>query len=277
VIVDSDQNRPQADGANPPPAASAAEPGQDFSSEPDFSGFQADVRESLLPRWLHLSLLWLLGLGAAAALVMAGMFVTQERKTDKTLELLAASSRGDLAAPVVPAVQPAAAIGQKKATDLVLLPSPAVAETPAAQAAAPATPASISPPETEVTSAVADTVPVAAPAKPKPVAKKKKPKPAQATALAQRGDSQTWQPERDESETWRPQRRESQEVQPEPRESQASQPERRERQRGSRQRGESITEKLNAAVAACRARPHAPGECNLRACDILGNSDPACR
>ena len=42
-------------------------------------------------------------------------------------------------------------------------------------------------------------------------------------------------------------------------------------------RAPSLTERLNAALAACRARPHAPGECNLRACDVAGKSDPACR
>lgn len=223
--MDSEQNRPQADGANPPPAGPAPGQGQgqDYAGEHDFSGFQPDVRESLLPRWLHLSLIWLLGLGAAAALVMAGMFVTQQRKTDQTLELLAATSRAELAAP---AMQVAASVGEKQASDLVLLPSPATAKAPADAGPRPA-------------AASADAAPVtrAAPAKPKQAAKKKKRKPRQATALAQRGESRTW-PAR---------------------------------------RGNSITEKLNAAVAACRARPHAPGECNLRACDILGSSDPACR
>lgn len=223
--MDSEQNRPQADGANPPPTGPAPGQGQDYAGEPDFSGFQPDVRESLLPRWLHLSLIWLLGLGAAAALVMAGMFVTQQRKTDQTLELLAATSRAELAAPAMPV---AASVGEKQATDLVLLPSHTTPKTPADADAGP-----------RPAAARADAAPVtrAAPAKPKQAAKKKKRKPRQATALAQRGESRTW-PAR---------------------------------------RGDSITEKLNAAVAACRARPHAPGECNLRACDILGSSDPACR
>ena len=241
--MDSDQNRPQADGANPPPAASAADHGQDFAGEPDFSGFQPDVRESPLPRWLHLSLLWLLGLGAAAALVMGGMFLTQQRKTDKTLELLAASSRGELpaSAPAAPAVPVAASAGEKKAADLVLLPTPASKQPPAAP------PAAVNPVQDATVPANAAPAPRTAPVKPKQVAKKKKPKPKQGTALAQRGESQSFKRERGESRTW------------------------------PRRRGDSITEKLNAAVAACRARPHAPGECNLRACDILGKSDPACR
>lgn len=243
--MDSDQNRPQAEGA--------PDQGQDFSGEPDFSGFQPEVRESPLPRWLHLSLIWLLGLGAAAALVMAGMFITQERKTDKTLELLAATSRGDLAAPVVPV---AASVVEKRASDLVLLPAPATAQVPADARAGPvprshvpaAPPARVNPSQAGANAETA-TPTRAAQARPKPVVKKKKPKPRQGTALAQRGESQSWQRERErgESRTW------------------------------PRRRGDSITEKLNAAVAACRARPHAPGECNLRACDILGSSDPACR
>ena len=227
--MDSDQNRPQADGANPPPAAPPPDPAPDFASEPDFSGFQPDVRESLLPRWLHLSLIWLLGLGGAAALVMAGMYVNQQRKTDKTLELLAASSRAGVAVPAVPAVlaTPAAApVVDKKPTDLVLLPEAAKTDTPP-KATEPA-------PTARVAAAPATR---AAPAKPKAIAKKKKPKRKERIAQAERGESRTW----------------------------------------PRRRGDSITEKLNAAVAACRARPHAPGECNLRACDILGSSDPACR
>lgn len=237
--MDSDQNRPQADGANLPPAGAGPDQGQDYAGEHDFAGFQPDVRESLLPRWLHLSLIGLLGLGVAAALVMAGMFVTQERKTDKTLELLAASSRGELAAPAVPV---AATVGEKQARDLVLLPTPATGQAPVDARPGPArqgtVPAAVHPGQA---AADADAVPAtrATQAKPRQVAKKKKPKRKQGTALAQR--------ERGESRTW------------------------------PRRRGDSITEKLNAAVAACRARPHAPGECNLRACDILGNTDPACR
>ena len=274
--MDSDRNRPQADGANPPPAAPAADPEQDFSVEPDFSGFQPDLRDSPLPRWLHLSLLWLLGLGAAAALVMAGMFVTQERKTDQTLELLAASSRGERAATAVPA---AVSLDEKKATDLVLLPRPATAGAPAEVAVAPVPKDAVATMPAE--SAVADIAPAAAeaPAKAKPAARKKKPKPArQTTALAQQDDSQSWQGERerDDSETWRRDRRDTQVSQRERDDNASSQRARAERRSQSR-RGESITEKLNAAVAACRARPHAPGECNLRACDILGKSDPACR
>ena len=216
--MDSDQNRPQADGVTPQPAA-----------EPDFSGFQADVRESLLPRWLYLALLWLLGLGAAAALAMGAMFVTQERETDKTLALLAANARADVAAPAALAAPAPAPSPQTKPTDLVFLSEPAKAATPS-PAAVPAKPA-------RAARAAAAPATRAAPAKSKAIAKKKKPKPKQATALARRDASRTW----------------------------------------PRQRGASITEKLNAAVAACRARPHAPGECNLRACDILGSSDPACR
>lgn len=235
--MESDQNRPQADGADP------SDPGQAFAAEPDFSRFKPGVRESLLPRWLQLSLLWILGLGAAAALVMAGMFVTQQRKTDKTLELLAVSSRS-MDVPVVT---------EKKSSDMVFL--PAAAQDGAASAnrantapgrtdaaplnASPAAPSaaarqralSAKPASARAASAKAS------PAKAKQIARKKKSKPKQATLLAQRGRTQTW----------------------------------------PRQRGDSITERLNAAVAACRARPHAPGECNLRACDILGSSDPACR
>ena len=237
--MDSDQNRPQADGANPPPAASTPDPAQDFANEPDFSGFQPDVRESLLPRWLHLSLFWVLGLGAAAALVMAGMFITQQRKTDKTLELLAASSRADLATPAVLAAPAAALVAERKPTDLVLLPEAAKTDTPPATRPGPLAQQAAAAPAGPAPKARAAVAPVtrAAPAKPKAVAKKKKPKRKEATVLARRGESRTW----------------------------------------PRRRGDSITEKLNAAVAACRARPHAPGECNLRACDILGSSDPACR
>lgn len=241
--MESDQNRPQADGADP------SEPGQAFAAEPDFSRFNPDVRESLLPRWLQLSMLWILGLGAAAALVMAGMFVTQQRKTDKTLELLAVSSRS-MDVPVIPAVAP---MTEKKPSDMVFLPAaeqagsasadranadPGRADDDAAtgsraapSAAAGQRASSAKPAPARAASAKAP------PAKTKQIARKKKPKAKQAAVLAQRGETQTW----------------------------------------PRQHGESITERLNAAVAACRARPHAPGECNLRACDILGSSDPACR
>ncbi|MCC6073443.1 hypothetical protein ACFSQU_00440 [Massilia sp. GCM10020059] len=235
--MESDQNRPQADGAGP------SDPGQAFAAEPDFSRFKPDVRESLLPRWLQLSLLWILGLGAAAALVMAGMFVTQQRKTDKTLELLAVSSRS-MDVPVAPAVAP---IVEKKPSDMVFLPAAEQVQAAsagrtneaagsadlAAVSASPAAPAAVARQRTSPAKAPAK----ASPAKAKQGAVKKKPKPRKSTALAQRGKTQTW----------------------------------------PRRRGDSITERLNAAVAACRARPHEPGECNLRACDILGSSDPACR
>lgn len=241
--MESDQNRPQADGAEP------SDLGQAFAAEPDFSRFKPDVRESLLPRWLQLSLLWILGLGAAAALVMAGMFVTQQRKTDKTLELLAVSSRS-MDVPVVPAVAP---MTEKKPSDMVFLPAaeqvdsasvdranaaPGRADEAATDGSRPAPSAAARQRASSAKPAPARAASAKAPqAKAKQTARTKKPKPKQATVLAQRGKTQTW----------------------------------------PRQRGESITERLNAAVAACRARPHAPGECNLRACDILGSSDPACR
>ena len=254
--MESDQNRPQADHAQRPPADTDAA----FAGEPDFSGFKPDVRESLLPRWLHMSLLWVLGLGAAAALAMGGIFVTQQRETDKTLELLAVSSRASVNAPAVPVTAPPP---EKKPTDLVFLQPAPQSERAAATPPARATPAAaVAPAVAPARAAVAATVkkratsPLAAkqgratrpgraaahiakaaPAKAKQIAKKKKPKRNNATVLAKRGETRTW----------------------------------------PRRRGDSITERLNAAVAACRARPHAPGDCNLRACDILGSSDPACR
>lgn len=234
----------------------AGEPGMDASlaveGEPDFSSFDRPVREPLLPRWLYVSLLSLLGVGAV---ILAGMFVTEERKTDKTMELLAANSRSAIDVPVVPAAAPPP---EKKPSDMVFLKDgsptkPAGADKQpdtALESAVPAPPpvaASRGKPKSDSRPAVArvaKAAPVkakpvakAAPAKAKPVAKKRKPQPKKATVLAQRGETQTW----------------------------------------PRKRGDSITERLNAAVAACRARPHAPGECNLRACDVLGSSDPACR
>lgn len=278
--MESDQNGPQADGVQRPPAGpapepgpghsgraefsgftderderahagrparAASDPGQAFGAEPDFARFQPDVRESLLPRWLHLSLLWILGLGAAAALVMAGMFVAQQRKADKTLELLAVSARS-VDVPVTPAVAP---LAEKKPGDMVFLPA-AAQPTQTAQPLQPAqlaqtgerradavaqlaSPAVAPPPAKPIPPKAASVK--ASPAKVKQIAKKKKPRAKKATAIAGRGKTQTW----------------------------------------PRRRGDSITERLNAAVAACRARPHAPGDCNLRACDILGSSDPACR
>ena len=236
--MESDQNGPQADDAQRPPAGPAPDPGQAFAAEPDFARFQTNVRESLLPRWLHLSLLWILGLGAAAALVMAGMFVAQQRKADKTLELLAVSARS-IDVPVTPAVAPPA---EKKPSDMVFLPAAAQpAQAPLARAQRADAVASVASPAvapTLVKPLPPKAVSVnASPAKAKQVAKKKNPRAKKATAVAQRGKTQTW----------------------------------------PRRRGDSITERLNAAVAACRARPHGPGDCNLRACDILGSSDPACR
>lgn len=251
-FMDERDERPHADR----PARPASDPGQAFGSEPDFARFQPNVRESLLPRWLHLSLLWILGLGAAAALVMAGMFVAQQRKADKTLELLAVSARS-MDVPVPPAVVP---LAEKKPGDMVFLPAAAQAAPPAqpaptAQPARSAQPAklpqagaqradavsqvaspAVAPPSAKPSPPKAASV-KAAPAKAKQIAKKKKARAKKATAIAGRGKTQTW----------------------------------------PRRRGDSITERLNAAVAACRARPHAPGDCNLRACDILGSSDPACR
>lgn len=290
--MESDQNRPQADGAERPSAAqdqvsgpdlsenaefsgfraerpqaghsahSSAEPEPErgFTGEPDFSGFTPGGGEPLLPRWLHVSLLWVLGLGAVAAVVLAGRFLNQERKTDKTLELLAVSSRSGLDVPAVPVVSP---VAEKKPTDMVFLKNPGQTEPasagrpePAAEramapdtavaakqgtAAKEGTAAKQSPVRAGTSPAIARVTKMAsakaAPAKAKPIAKKKKPKRKKATAIARRTETQTW----------------------------------------PRPRGDSITERLNAAVRACRARPHAPGECNLRACDILGSSDPACR
>lgn len=231
--------------------------------EPDFSSFDRPVSEPLLPRWLYVSLLSLLGVGAV---ILAGMFVTEERKADKTMELLAANSRSAIDVPVVPVEAP---LPGKKPTDMVFLKdaSPTKPVSSAKQpdtvvesagpatppvASSPAKPESDSPPAVARVANVAPTnakppdkaalakpksVAKAAAAKAKPVAKKKKPTPDKAPVLAQRDETQAW----------------------------------------PRERGDSITERLNAAVAACRARPHAPGECNLRACDILGSSDPACR
>jgi hypothetical protein len=242
--------------ANPPAAG-----------EPEFSGFAA--AGPLLPRWLYVALFSLLGAGAV---ILAGMFVTEERKTDKALELVAANSRG---AVDVPVVQAAAPLPAKKPTDMVFLkeaaPSKAVRtgkqsdaavdsiapvaqpvaaspkepETDARTAAAPvakaapakAKPAAKATATAKASPAKAKPVAKAGAAKAKPAAKKAKPQSQKATALAPRGETRTW----------------------------------------PRERGDSITERMNAAVAACRARPHAPGECNLRACDILGSSDPACR
>lgn len=268
--MESDQNRPQADDAERPPAAgdpalsgfeaerpetghsahSTAEPERGFTGEPDFSGFTPGGGEALLPRWLHVSLLWVLGLGAVAAVVMAAMFLNQERKTDKTLELLAVSSRGGMDMPAVPVVAP---VAEKKPSDMVFLKNPAQtepagAERPKAAAERATPPAGRAVPRAKPVAAKqraarAATGPAvarpakASPGKTKPTVKKKKPKPKKATAVARRTETQTW----------------------------------------PRRRGDSITERLNAAVRACRARPHGPGDCNLRACDILGSSDPACR
>ena len=259
-----------ADAGEPAMDASLAvseEPAMDASlaveGEPVFSGFDRPVREPRLPRWLYVSLLSLLGVGAV---ILAAMFVSEERKADKTMELLAANSHSAIGVPVVPVAAP---LPGKKPTDMVFLkdasptkPASSVKQPDTVvKSAGPATPpvaASPRKPESDSPPAVArvaNAAPAkamraakAAPAKPKsvakaaaakakPLAKKKKPTPNNATALAQRGETQTW----------------------------------------PRPRGDSITERLNAAVAACRARPHAPGECNLRACDILGSSDPACR
>jgi hypothetical protein len=308
VIVESDQNRPQADGAGHPSGVpdhgpglghskeaelpgsqperphqadrrepSTAGHGREFTAEPDFSAFTTDVRESLLPRWLHVSLLWVLGLGAGAALILAGLFVTQERKTDKTLELLAVSSRSGLDEPAKPVAVP---VADKKPTDMVFLQdsvktAPARAERlqPAPESAIPsavsvtrerngasadtrpaiapvasaspdkASPTNVSRPKTSAAKTSASKNPAAR--KPAARASIAKAKPAVNKKRTQRKGA-TVLARRDQPRTW-------------PR------------------RGDSITERLNAAVAACRARPHAPGECNLRACDILGSEDPACR
>lgn len=253
--MESDANRPQADSIAR--ALADMDASMDFPEEPDFSSFKPEVRESLLPRWLQLSPLWVLGFGAVAALIAAGMFLSQQRKTDKTLELLAASARSGLEVPAIPVAAP---LAEKKPTDMVFLQNAsqtgqARADRPdaAAQSAKPAV-LSLAPKQGSARPTVpslapkqrrarADTRPAvaraakAAPTKSKSIVKKKTPKRQKATVLARRSDTQ-----------------------PKP-----------------RRRGDSITERLNAAVAACRARPHAPGDCNLRACDVLGSSDPACR
>lgn len=231
--------------------------------EPDFSSFTQPVGAPLLPRWLYVSVLSLLGAGAV---ILAAMFVTEERKTDKTLELVAANSRSAIDVPVVPVAAPLAA---KKPTDMVFLKEaspakpghadrrpdsavdrtapvalpveaspeePETAPPPAVEQVAEAAPAKATPAAKAVPPKVKPVAKTAT-AKAKPAAKKKTPQPKKAAAVVQRGETQTW----------------------------------------PRKRGDSITERMNAAVAACRARPHAPGECNLRACDILGSSDPACR
>lgn len=246
--MESEANRPQADSIARELADMDAR--LDFPEEPDFSSFKPEVRESLLPRWLQLSPMWVLGFGAVAAVIVAGMFLSQQRKTDKTLELLAVSSRA-LNVPAAPAVAP---LAEKKPTDMVFLqnagqteparaertePAAAAAVRPAtASAARPATSVAAKPARVKAkTGAGVAPIAKAAVAKAKPVAKKKSPKRKKVTAVATRNKTQTW-PSR---------------------------------------RGDSITERLNAAVRACRARPHGPGDCNLRACDILGSSDPACR
>jgi hypothetical protein len=248
--------------------AFAGEPGMAanpaVAGEPDFSSFDRPATGPLLPRWLFVSVLSLLGAGAV---ILAGMFVAEERKTDKTMELVAANSRSAIDVPAVPVAAP---LPGKKPTDMVFLKEASPTRTiradkqpdAAVESAAPAAPrpvaASEGKPEADSTPAIervakaapskakpavkaatAKSKPVAkaAAAKAKPAAKKKKPEPKNAAVLARSGETQTW----------------------------------------PRKRGDSITERLNAAVAACRARPHAPGECNLRACDILGSSDPACR
>ncbi|NML61154.1 hypothetical protein HHL21_08685 [Massilia sp. RP-1-19] len=264
--MESDPNRLEAENTvreladldaslAPAPELAGLDAGPAAAPEPDFSMFDPPVRESLLPRRLYLPLLWVFGLGAIAALALAGSFVSQERKSDKTMQLLAANSRSAIGAPVVPVAAP---LPVKKPTDMVFLKEasptgpvrtdkqPDTAVEGVAKATQPVA-ESQKEPKADSQPAVARIAKAsptkvkpaakAAPAKATPVAKKKKSTPPKATVFAQRGPIQN----------------------------------------GPRVREESITERLNAAVAACRARPHAPGECNLRACDILGSSDPACR
>lgn len=311
--MESDQNRPQADGAGRPsgmpgdgpgrdhsqeakfPSSqperpyqadrrepSTADQGREFAREPDFSAFKPDVRESLLPRWLYVSLLWVLGLGAGAALILAGMFVTQERKTDKTLELLAASSRSGVDEPVKPAAVP---VADKKPTDMVFLQDTlktAPADTERLQPA----PESAIPPATSVTrdgggaiavrGAAIAPVAKALPAKASP-GKASLPKtPAANTSAAKPSASKTSATRTSPARASIAKAKPAANKKRAPRK-QATVLARRDEPRTWPRRGDSITERLNAAVAACRARPHAPGECNLRACDILGSEDPACR
>lgn len=225
-MEDSDTSRPQVSQSEmPPPAGDASAP-----DELNFENFKPGIKESALPPWLHLTLRWLFGMGAVAAIVGAAVFVMNERKTNKTLELLAMNSRTALEGH---AVQAQARV-DKLSTDMAFVKNTpprngerAVQPTASADAAAK--------PSATPTAASSDAQ--AATVQSKQVVKKKRPKRKKAIVLAKRagGDG------------------------------------------APRRRGLSTTERLNAAMAACRANVRGPGQCNIRACDVLGNSHPACR
>jgi hypothetical protein len=260
-----------------PDGAGASSPGTGagIPAEPDFTRFEAHIAEPVLPRWLRVALLWLAGVGVLAAVTGAGIFVAQERAADMTLELVATQSRVAIATPQIaqdlPARQTPAQQTPAQQTPAEQTPAQ---QTPAAPAPVRQTPAQIDPaPRVLVGDNQAATGSPRQPSKAgrsnqakgaRPTATPgKKAAPVRAKAKAKAKAKAAVKPalkkKRNKRKKAAALARHSKKYPAPPR------------------RTATLAERVKAAVAACRARPHAPGECNVRACDVAGKSDPACR
>jgi hypothetical protein len=204
--------------------------------------FRPDAGKLPLPRWLIVALMWMAALAVAAAAAGAGLLVMRERQTDKSLEMVAAHARAS--APPLPVT----------AADLKLDRAGLVKDTVVSSAertgsaesavkrqptASPTKAARAKTLSAKQKSKVSSAKAVPSKSRPGKAKTARKPGSVKKTAVAA-------QARKSQSYTW-----------PRP--------------------NVSVAERLNAARKACRARPHAPGECNLRACDVLGSAHPACR
>lgn len=200
--------------------------------------FSPDAGRLPLPRWLVVSLMWMAALALAAAAVGAGMRVMRERQTDVSLAMVAAHARvGTRPLPITPAD---AGLARGGVVNDAVESSAGGAESAVKRQPTASSMKTARPkkPSAKQKSAVSRARALKSPSGKAKAAVRKPASVKKASAAAKARKSQSY--------TW-------------PR------------------RSVSVAECLDSARRSCRARPHAPGQCNLRACDVLGSAHPACR
>lgn len=212
--------------------------------------FEPNLRE-LAPRRPRRTLAWVISLGAIAAAFGAAMFVNQQEQAAPTPEVVASDLREPTTEPVVPGP----ASPEWKPVDMVFL-----KQAPAAGAMVTA-PVETVEPELEAVEPPAETGPPTAaeadeplPTEP-PAAEVAAPSPAAAVPVKPK---KTVVPKKAASGAKKTTL------------AKASPPP----QTGRRL---SDSERVNAAIAECHKTARDPSACNIRVCDVLGSSHPACR
>lgn len=216
-----------------------AEPAPPLVDMPDHPAVP-DLRQAAAPHKRRPARWWMLAVAAVAALAAAAVLVNKPAPPEQAFEPVAASAPVPASVPApVPAAAAIAAAPASKPPEMVFLDTPPAAASKAS--GAPAKPAGAEP---VAAASQAGTPDDAAAVIKKPVKAKKNVTPKK-SSVAKKKDPSPEQARR--TRTW-----------------------------PSEQRA-SDARRLDAAVAECRARSRDPGACNIRVCDVLGRSHPACR